>query len=203
MQRQRNARGSQAAGKSRARSAAARRQKPVRTIGSLTAPQKPELPVRDKLKEARNRARGIRGEKREGPLAYRHVFTPTPPFDIGKFEYIDGVQSIHAQTRLSPQVFQLWRRLGEMEVIYGQPLDGIGQAPGLLVIHKRDAQNLARNGISVRLTALKKSRVDPEVFCRLIDLSDEETFKGVLNDLVQFKPGALAKPVRRRPVLQN
>ncbi|GEM_PF-5187816 len=91
-----------------------------------------------------------------------------------------------------------------MEVIYGQPLEALGQAPGLLVIHKRDAQNLARNGISVRLTALKKSTVDPEVFCKLIDLSDEETFKGTLNDLVQFKPGALAKPIRKqRPVLQN
>ena len=122
---------------------------------------------------------------------------------MGKFEYIDGVQSIHVQTRMSPQVFQLWRRMGEMEVIYGQPLEEVGPSPALLVIHKRDAQNLARNGISVRLTALKKSTVDPEVFCRLIDLSDEETFKGTLNDLVQFKPGALAKPVRRRPVLQN
>ncbi len=134
----------------------------------------------------------------------RHVFTPTPPFDIGKFEYIDGVQSIHAQTRLAPQVFQLWRRMGEMEVIYGQPLEDVGPAPALLVIHKRDAQNLARNGISVRLTALRRSNLDPEVFCRLIDLSDEEGFRLTLSELVHFKGNTLPKALRRgRPVLQN
>ena len=114
------------------------------------------------------------------------------------------MQSIHAQTRLAPQVFQLWRRMGEMEVIYGQPLEDIGPAPALLVIHKRDAQNLARSGISVRLAALKKSNLDPELFCRLIDLSDELRFKDTLNELVHFKGTSLPKALRRlRPALQN
>lgn len=174
-----------------------RKRRPARA----TVLEKPAIPVVGKLKEARARARRLRSEK-EGAIGHRHVFTPTPPFDIGKFEYIDGVQSIHAQTRSAPQVFQLWRRMGEMEVIYGHPLEDVGPAPGLLVIHKRDAQNLARNGISVRLAALRKSSVDPEVFCRLIDLSDEERFKGTLNELVQFKLSALPKPSRRR-LLQN
>ena len=160
------------------------------------------LPLQGKLREARVRVRAIRAAQ-EAALEHRHIFTPTPPFDIGKFEYIDGVQSIHAQTRLSPQVFQLWRRLGEMEVIYGHPLGDVGPAPALLVIHKRDAQNLHRNGISVRLNSLKKSRLDPEVFCRLVDLSDEMRFRDTLNELVQFKASVLPKPARRRAVLAN
>ena len=142
----------------------------------------------EKLREARTRARGIRSGRVPAP-GHHHIFTPTPPFDIGKFEYIDGVQSIHAQTQQAPQVFQLWRRMGEMEVIYGQPLEDVGPAPALLVIHKRDAQNLSRTGISVRLAALRRSGIDKEVFCRLIDLSDEIRFKETLNELVQFKGG--------------
>ena len=79
--------------------------------------------------------------------------------------------------------------MGEMEVIYGHPLEDVGPAPALLVIHKRDAQNLSRTGINVRLAALKKSGIDPEVFCRLIDLPDEVRFKETLNELVLFKGG--------------
>lgn len=145
--------------------------------------------------EARSRARRIRSEAARNP-GRRHVFTPSPPFDVGKFEYMDGIQSIHAQTRLSPQVFQLWRRMGEMEVIYGHPLEDVGPSPALLVIHKRDAQLLARAGISVRLAALRRSSVDPQIFCRLIDLSDEGRFREVLNELVQIKPSILPRAAR-------
>lgn len=175
-----------------------------KTRAAAPASASPALvPLHDKLKQARSRARSMRSAQESVKVEHRHIFTPTPPFDIGKFEYIDGVQSIHAQTRLSPQVFQLWRRMGEMEVIYGHPLEDVGPAPALLVIHKRDAQNLNRNGISVRLAALKKSGIDPEVFCRLIDLSDEGRFKETLNELVQFKNGVLAKPTRRRVAMAN
>ena len=157
----------------------------------------------EKIREARTRARGIRAGRFPTP-GHPQIFTPTPPFDIGKFEYIDGVQSIHVQTRLSPQVFQLWRRLGEMEVIYGQPLGELGPSPALLVIHKRDAQNLARSGISVRLAALRKSGLDPEIFCRLIDLSDEVRFRETLGELVQFRSDAALRPtLRARPALEN
>ena len=161
--------------------------------------------MKDKLQAARAGARGLRaGREGGGAVGHRHVFTPTPPFDVGKFEYIDGVQSIHAQTRLAPQVFQLWRRPGEMEVIYGQPLEDVGPSPALLVIHKRDAQNLSRNGISVRLASLKRSNLDPEVFCRLIDLSDEGRFRETLAELVQFKGAIVIKTVRRvRPEMEN